>query len=144
MKSDTPWPVLKIRHFRFRVNGVLIGECGLETFWTPDGEYAVIVTELASNLGPSVTNCHGLLRREVEKYLGIARGSSYLWFERYTEESYCPPQKGLDEVCRVALKADGSPHWHFVPEEIWAEIYEKPKTSPKHWIRRPAANERNA
>jgi len=126
----TRTPICKFDRWWFRCDDKSLACCRLETFFDPKGRYSILVTERADNPGPSITDCHAILRTEVHKSLKLARKQlTYLWYEEYNSASYSPPRDDLSEVCRVYLRG-GKPHWEYVPDEEWDLIYHTPRKPP--------------
>jgi hypothetical protein len=114
-------PITRINRWHYRVDKRTVGCCALETWITDRNDFCVLVTELGDNPGPSITNSHEQLRRELEKWLCL-ENRTYRFFERYVATSYIPPRENDDEICEVT-NVDERFRWRFVPEDEWAEIY---------------------
>lgn len=130
--------VVRIDRWYYRYSQTQVACCRLETWVDSDGDYNILVTERGDNPGPSVTNAHDVLRAAVEKWLDIAPGMPYLWFEQYDANSYIPPDESRSEVCDVQL-ISGRPHWTHVPDDLWAAIYDEPRKPKPKVMRRPKA-----
>lgn len=119
--------IVRYERWYWRSKSNAVGCCKLETWRDAAGGYHVLVTERGDNPGPSVTNDHAVLREALEKWLEIPDGMPYCFWEQYDEESYRPPRdREWREICSVTLSTRG-PHWRYVPDDEWQEIYINPR-----------------
>lgn len=125
--------IVKYERWHYRVNSSQIATCKLETFFDPRGRYSILVTERSDNPGPSVTNSHEVLRREIVRFLRLSHKVHFKFYEWYDRDSYNPSRDDLDEVCQVYMKGD-SPHWEYVSDEDWELIYSGPR-QPRQEVR---------
>lgn len=124
-------PIIKVKHWHYRANPSQISVCSLETFIDPSGMYSILVTELGTNSGPSVTNSHEALREAIVTELELPDDQPYRFYERYDRNSYVPPRDDLNEISEVSLAG-----WRHVPEEEWDRIYIAPQRTRPKTVRR--------